>query len=510
MKRASTNKEVYQRLRSLPWLSLWTHEVPQFNNAPPRQRFETVSVIRAVGVVFSESGPADQKALVKEWLLGLLQDSQEKIRRYAVAALIKIGVGAKEEAELLALLQKTTSAREGDFVGQMLSKIGGTDTLAAIQSTGGLSAQTVLKVKASVARHQESSAIQLHRTLPDAERLVIHLRGRSGLEGIVQSEVEAQAKFRVLSADRGLLVIMPRGPVSLSDVFALRCFGTLGLVLGTVPASSENASINALAAMIASPLSQRLLEAMTDGPIRYRLDFIGKGHQRGAVRQVASRAFDLCPKILNDSREAPWAIDIHPDLDGSSVELRPRLSPDPRFDYRLGDVPAASHPPLAACMARIAGRFENERVWDPFCGSGMELIERCLLGGVSQAYGTDLSAEAIRVAESNFSAASLASVSATFIWGDFRSFPGKLGPLPGGLTLIISNPPLGKRVSIPNLRELYEDLFAAAARLLRRGGRLVLINPFQMASPQPSLTLKTRHTVDMGGFNCRLEVYERR
>lgn len=510
MKRAGSNKELYQRLRSLPWHVLWNQEVPLFNQAPPRQRFETVSVIRAVGVVFSESGPAEQKALVKQWLLGQLQDSQEKVRRYAVAALIKIGVGAREEAELLSLLQKAASAREGDFVAQMLSRIGGSTTLSTLQSSEGLSAKTVQKVTASAARHQGSSAILLQRTIPNSQNLIIHLRVRSGLEALLQSEVEAQSRFRILHAERGLIAMSPLGPVSLSDVFALRCFGTMGLLLGKVSSLDESAALNAIAEVIASATSQQLLAALTDGPIRYRLAFIGKGHQRGAVQQVANRAFSFCPTILNDAREAPWAIDIHPAQEGISVELRPRLSPDPRFQYRLGDVPAASHPPLSACMARLAGPMESEYVWDPFCGSGVELIERSLLGGVRRVYGTDLSDEAIGIAKSNFSAARLSSVEATFICSDFRLFPGRQGPPPGGLTLIISNPPLGKRVSIPNLRGLYDDLFAAAARMLRSGGRLVLINPFPKEKSYPSLALKARHTVDMGGFDCHLELYEKR
>ena len=509
MKRASTSKELYQRLRSVPWPRLWAEEVPLFDQATPRERFESVSVIRAVGVVYSESGPAEHKTQVKQWLLGLLQDPEEKIRRYAMAALPKIGVGAVEESELLALLRKTTSTREGEFVGQVLSKIGGTDTLEAIETTGTLSPQTVQKLKASVARSQGASVVQLNRVVPNSGKMLIHLRGRSGLEGVMSDEVEAQGKFRVVSADWGLVAIAPIGPFRLSDVFALRCFGTMGFVLSLVEHTTEAESVARLAAAIASPASVRLLEALTEGPIRYRLDFIGKGHQRGAVRLVASRAFALCPQILNDSREAPWAIDIHGTKGGSSVELRPRLSPDPRHTYRVGDVPAASHPPLAACMARLAGRVDNESIWDPFCGSGLELIERTLLGGVRRVYGTDLSATAINIAERNFAAAGLGAVQTSFTCCDFREFPGEGGPAPQGLTLIISNPPLGKRVSIPNLRELFDDLFSAAARMLKPGGRLVLINPFHMDSPQPSLKLQTRHVVDLGGFNCRLEVYHK-
>ncbi len=505
MKNARTGKELYQRLRAVPWEELWTQEVPRFDRAPARERFENVAVIRAVGVVFPESGPAAQREEVKQWLRGLLKDPEEKIRRYAMAALPKIGASAGDEAELLALLRTGTNERETKFVGRTLDKIGGEETLKILGTTSKLGAQTEQKVKASVARAQSPSRIVLDRAVPDFAGLRIHLRGREGLENIVRDEVEANEKFPVLEVQPGLVAVAAKAAFTLGDLFALRCFGTLGLVLGHAKPTDDAAGIESLAAIIASAQSHRLLTALTEGAIRYRLDFVAKGHQRAAVRLVANRAYALCPEILNDAREAPWAIDIHPGARGDSVELRPRLSPDPRYAWRLDDVPAASHPPLAACMARLAGRQENESVWDPFCGSGLELIERALLGGVTRVFGTDRSAEAIAIAQRNFSAAQPGFAGARFVRCDFRDFDLP----PRSLTLIISNPPLGRRIPIPNLRGLFDELFTAAAKLLAPGGRLVFTNPFRMESPERSLKLESRQAVDLGGFECRLEMYRK-
>ena len=507
MKSAHTGKELYRQLRAVPWEQLWTEDVARFDRATARERFEAVSVIRAVGVVFSESGPARQKDEVQQWLRRLLHDPEEKIRRYAMAALPKIGAGEGEEAELLALLRKGTGERETKFLGRTLDKIGGEATLEILAATGALSAQTEQKVRASLARNQSPSAIVMDRAITDFDGLRIHLRGRAGLEDIVREEVEAQGKFRVLEVQPGLVAITAQASFTLGDIFALRCFGTVGFVLGLAKSVSDAAYVEALASIIASPLSQRLLGALTTGAIRYRLDFVAKGHQRAAVRQVANRAYALCPAILNDAREAPWAMDIHPGADGDSVELRPRISPDPRHAYRLDDVPAASHPPLAACMARLAGRQENESVWDPFCGSGLELIERALLGGVRSVFGTDLSEQAVAIARRNFAAAQPGFTEAQFSCCDFRDFA--RNEALAALTLIISNPPLGRRVPIRNLRGLFDDIFAVAAKVLAPGGRLVFTNPFRMESPQPTLKLESRQTVDLGGFECRLELYRK-
>ena len=63
-------------------------------------------------------------------------------------------------------------------------------------------------------------------------------------------------------------------------------------------------------------------------------------------------------------------------------------------------------------MARLAGTMENEIVWDPFCGSGVELVERAMLGGVRELHGTDLSEPALDFARKNLAAAGLGAVTA--------------------------------------------------------------------------------------------------
>jgi precorrin-6B methylase 2 len=506
------DKELYRQLRALSCDQLW-EEIARFDRAPPEERIETVGLVRAVGVVFSEKGTEQQKDQVRPWLRSLLHDASEKIRRYAMTALPKIGAGVGEEEELLDLLRTTTVEREKKFLGQTLEKIGGAATLAQIEGTRGLGVRTEQKVRASVARSESPSTVRMDGVLADFAGLRIHLRGRAGLENIVREEVEeaiaARGKFRIDEVRSGLVAITPVAPFSLADIYALRCFGTVGFVLGAVGRLEEEASIDALAGVITSPRARGLFEAFTAGSIRYRLDFVDKGHQRGAVRLVANRAYALCPDILNDARVAPWSVAIHSVEHGTAVELTPRLVPDPRFSYRQKDVPAASHPPLAACMARLGGRMENEIAWDPFCGSGLELIERALLGGVRQIHGTDRSAEAVAITRGNFEAAKISSVQARFVCCDFRDYGKVEGLRENAATLIVTNPPMGKRVPIPNLHGLIMDLFSVAAKVLRPGGRLVFANPICVENPHRALQLQSRQVIDLGGFDCRLECYRK-
>jgi len=492
-------KEHYQLLRRLSCAQLWAEEVPAFDRAGPRERIANVAIIRAVGVVFFESGTPAERDAARQWLQSLLHDPEEKVRRYAMTALPKIGADEHEEAALLALLEKTHSAREKQSLGRTLEKIGGAATLAA--ASGSSLPRTAQKAAANVARQQAASSVRLDARL---EKTRVHLRTRTGLEEILEDELcEHAANFQLAHRAHSLLALDPLGPFSWADVYALRCFSSASLVLGTAKHAEEIAKI------IAAPATQKLLTAATAGPIRYRLEFADRGHQRGAVRELGDRVFALAPQLLNDSRDAPWQITIHEIPAGLSVELSPRLRPDPRFAYRRRDVPASSHPPLAAAMIRLAGPRNDERVWDPFCGSGLELIERALRGGVRRIFGTDLSAEAIDITRENLVAADLDSTPATLACLDFRDFAAVDGLHPGTLSLIVTNPPLGRRVPIPNLPGLIEDLFAAAAELLEPGGRLVCTNPTPAKPSTRALRLEFRRRIDLGGFHCHLEKYVR-
>ena len=510
--RIKESKDLYRHLRSLSCRELWEEEVPRFERASARERLDRVSLLRAMGVVFSESGSGIEKERAKQWLLGLLRDPEEKIRRYAIAALPKLGAGENEEAALLAVLKSPAGDRERKFLSQSLDKFGGEATLEVLRGETGI-LPTEQKVKAHVARAACPTVVGLDRVLYDFSGIRIYLRGRSGLERMVREEVEDYFKkknqFRFEKASPGLVAITAVAPFTLGDLYVLRCFGTLNFILGQVPSSPGTGYTDALALKIICPLAQKIFSAFTEGAVRYRLEFVDKGAQRGLVKQVVNRAYALCPEILNDARQSPWAVDVYSGVDEDSVELRPRFSPDPRLSFRQGDVPAASHPPLAASMARLAGSCQGEVVWDPFCGSGLELIERSLLGGVRKVIGTDLSQGAIDITEANFAAADLKGVEKKFICADFQDFCSS-GALQGErVSLILTNPPMGMRVPIPNLRGLMEDLFRVAAAVLPPGGRLVFANPIRMESPQRELRLDSRQVVDFGGFNARMEKYVR-
>lgn len=491
-------KDSYKHFRTLSWDRLWTHHVPEFNEADARTRFENAGLIRAVGVVFMETASRSNKNEVATWLRELLKDSDEKIRRYAMAALPKIGADQADEAALIDLVKSTNpNERETRHLARALDKIGGEATLDIAHT---LPLQTRQKVQANLARDESPTRILINAPACVPSQTKIHLRCRRGLEGLVRNEFESStqsaSRFSVTSQSSGLVEVVPRGPFRLADLLEHRCFASLAFVLGIV----KNLDARSIAKVIAAPTTHTLLSSLTEGVVRYRLEFPAHGHQRGLVKEIAALAFEACPALLNDSRQAPWVVEIHPHRGAFSIEVRPRFSPDPRFSYRRRDVPAASHPPLAAAMARLAGNSGNDVVWDPFCGSGLELIERGLCGGVRKLIGSDLSASALEIAKSNLNASNLL-LESEFLCGDFR----KAAPTHESVTQIITNPPMGRRVPIPNLEGLIRDLLATSLKALQPRGVLVFANPLPSMHSLPGLKIDLRQRIDLGGFDVHLE-----
>jgi 23S rRNA G2445 N2-methylase RlmL len=220
--------------------------------------------------------------------------------------------------------------------------------------------------------------------------------------------------------------------------------------------------------------------------------------------------------LINDPTGSPWMIRISRISKGSrspspsvppSIELEPRRLADPRFAYRQTAVYAASHPTLAAALARVAGVRADDTVWDPFTGAGTELIERALLGPAMQLIGTDLDPRAVACAATNLEAAGI-TVPARMVAMDCLAFQD------AAPTLIISNPPMGRRVQRGTLGPLLERFSTHAAAVLAPGGRLVWLAPDPKRTDSllkaAGLSLAYRQPVDMGGFDAELQRWDKR
>ncbi|MBV9947688.1 MAG: methyltransferase, partial [Myxococcales bacterium] len=81
---------------------------------------------------------------------------------------------------------------------------------------------------------------------------------------------------------------------------------------------------------------------------------------------------------------------------------------------------------------------------------------------------------------------------------------------PRDVTLILTNPPMGRRASRdPGLAASLDRFVEHAASLLARGGRLVWIAPWparaRRAASRAGLALDWARVVDMGGFDAEMQ-----
>ena len=273
--------------------------------------------------------------------VGLAADADPKASRVALVALGK-RPGGETEAALLAAIRAPRSPAHLRAAVDALGKIGGG---AAREALGGLgagdadldrvAARAKLRVERSLVRDAPSAVD------PDATvRAPILFRCREGLERLLGAELAmpAAGPGRVRGIWKGRL----------GDVFRARLFVDFGFI---VPVAGKD-----VAAALAGALP--LLRATTIGAIRYRLAFAGGGHRRAEVQRLA--AADRRPRAR--ARERSDGIDVGGRRRRARPPPRaPAASRIPRFAYRVGDVPAASHPTLAAALARVGRRAPRRR-----------------------------------------------------------------------------------------------------------------------------------------------------
>jgi hypothetical protein len=263
------DNDLYRQLRELPAGQLWGVEVPKFNQATGKERARQVALVRAVGVVFTHCSDPALKIQVKAWLKGLLQDPEEKVRRYAMAAIPKLGEDVEAERNILTILKTSTVDREKRKAGAALEKIAGEETLKAVGAGAAGLPLSEQKVRANVARRESPATIRVDAILDRYDTLRISLRCRRGLEAVLADEVRASdtagGKFRVLEVRGCHVVVAAKGPFSLRDLYQLRCFDTMGFGLGRVRDPEGPEAVAGLAKLIGSPLSERLMDSLTDG-----------------------------------------------------------------------------------------------------------------------------------------------------------------------------------------------------------------------------------------------------
>ena len=455
-------------------------------------------VLRVLGRLASEE-PA------RVTLIAALTDADAKTRRNAAIALGHARGEGVEEA-LLGAWESDPRPEMRRSVAASLGKVGTTRSIAVLR-------EAARADDAELARIGQRAAMMLERT-----------RGRAAsAKSIDASRAPARPVDLVLLARRGvtdLLVdelsqvtavtdVRPAGPERvrarlvgpMASLFAARTMLGFRFPMPTESPRDGETVEDAVARAVTCDEARAVLATWTVGGARYRLAWAEGGHKRAATWSAASAIARLWPELVNDPTASLWEALVETRRGFVDVSLSPRALDDPRFAWRQRDVPAASHPTIAAALALVAGARDDDVVWDPFVGSGAELVERALLGKHRALYGSDLDPRALDAARVNLGAA---DVHAELKPGD------ALDLAPPGVTLIITNPPMGRRVARSSGLAITLDRFVEhAAEVLAPGGRLVWIAPWpersRSAALAAGLRLDRARIVDMGGFDAEMQ-----
>ena len=427
-----------------------------------------------------------------------LHSPQAETRRQAAIALGKSGRSAAEPA-LLACLD-TSEPKLLRSVVEALGKVGGEAALAALRNVQPpeplkqiVERARLILERGALRANGVQDPIAVDRGLP--ERLMIALECRAGLSAFLADEAAAFGA-RVTSGSEVTLDYAG----TLKPLLQLRLASNIAIAWPLAQGTSPGGVLSALLA----PQLLAALEAWSNGALRFRLEWQGAGHRRADTWRIAQGLREANSPLLNDPVQAPWTIEVQ--QAPTRLLLRPSAAPDLRFAYRVRDVPAASHPSLAAALARIAGVRSDDVVWDPFTGSGVELIERARLGPLRELHGTDLDARALAAARENAERASVTGM--VLQQADARTHR-----VPG-LTLVLSNPPMGRRVlRAQGLSGVLCQVVRNVAAQLAPRGRMVWLSPFPDATARAAadagLSVERLGPVDLGGFTADLQRFTR-
>jgi len=460
-------------------------------NEPPSLRARLVNVLGRL---------ADARA--SDALRRCLTDPDARVARRAATALGKLEYDPENDRAL------SFAWASGDLalkksVAEALGKAGGPDAdalLATAPTTDAELARVVKNARLLLARRHSrggDSAIVTDRHL--GVRMPLLVRARRGLAELLADELRPLGGRAVSDS-----VVELDFDGTLSELFVARTALELGVRIA-LGSHAERDLPDAIARALTTDGARNVLAAWTRGAPRYRLSFTSGGHRRALVFRIAAAIGSALPELVNDPRSESWELVVVDRPPSPHLVLVPRAYDDPRFAYRQRDVRAASHPTVAAALARTAGARPDDVVWDPFVGSALELIERARFGPYRTLLGSDIDPAALEVARENLGGA---GVTAELCLGDATRL------VPEGVTLIVTNPPMGRRLARDRtLGPLLTDFVAHAARVLSPGGRLVWLSPLpeltRRAAAAAGLRGPTGPLVDMGGFDAELQTLKK-
>ncbi len=233
-------------------------------------------------------------------------------------------------------------------------------------------------------------------------------------------------------------------------------------------------------------------------------------YRRSDVTRAVSRAVKSRGRQQWKSVESGEDVEIWANLLGRELLVGLRLSDETmrHRDYQKVHLPASLRPSLAAAMIRLTGPGDNDVFLDPMCGTGTLLIERGIAGRHQLLIGGDIDQASLNAAREN--------VGPRHKPRDLLLWDARRMPLAdASVDRVASNLPFGKQLGRPReLPALYSDLARELARVMRPGGRAVLLASAvaqlrAALQDVPGLGIGRRYPINILGQNATIQVVER-
>ena len=262
---------------------------------------------------------------------------------------------------------------------------------------------------------------------------------------------------------------------TLKDLYDLRLFSSLAVLVPSVSSVLRSAATGVISAL------------RSDAPLRFRI-------APGVLEEEKLRAALAELGWVEDGSD--WSVNFVDGVDGWEAEIGP-FHWSRRFG-KLERLPWSTKPVVAEVLVRLAKIQPDDRVVDPFCGTGTLLAAAGSTGHPLTISGSDIDPRAIAMARTNLAGGKL-SAHLTVISAEH------LEHADGSIDRVIANLPFGKLVgSHTGNTRLYPAALREIARVLQPSGRAALLTDdkrlFEAAvAGTKSLKIVRRRMLTYGG-----------